>query len=211
MLDKGNWQYEKLKRKFSKSWCSKKGNVPKISHVVEIINPQLQQRLDQYVAKLSWPYNGVEQYYHGTQIKCDMLQYYEPCSQSNCGVCGISKQGFDPQRINHSSWQRFGKGFYFAPNSSKSYDYPRATHDSTNNETSKYHSMLVCDIAPGAKYTLYKNEPSVSGPPSGYHSIYGSSQWLWGLWKSPDMNYDELVVFDTEAIRPSYILFLERS
>ena len=87
--------------------------MPKISHVVEIINPQLQQRLHQYVAKLSWPYNGVEQYYHGTQIKCDMLQYYEPCSQSNCGVCGISKQGFHPQRINRSSWQRFGKGFYF--------------------------------------------------------------------------------------------------
>jgi hypothetical protein len=202
-------QYEKLKNKFSKSWCSKKGNVPKISHVLEIVNPKLQQRLDNYVLKLSWPHNGVEQYYHGTQIKCDMLEYYEPCSKSNCGVCGISKKGFDPQRINSTSWQRFGKGFYFARNSSKSYDYPRATQDATDNVTNKYHCMLVCDIAPGCKYTLYKNEPSIRGPPKGYHSIYGSSQWLWGLWKSPDMNYDELVVFDIEAIRPHYILFLE--
>ena len=192
---------------FSKSWCSKKGNMPRISHVLEIVNPKLQRRSDNYVSKLSWPYNGVEQYYHGTQIKCDMLEYYEPCSKSNCGVCGISKRGFDPQRINSSSWQRFGKGFYFAPNSSKSYDYPRATHDATD----KYHCILVCDIAPGCKYTLYKNEPSIRGPPDRYHSIYGSSQWLWGLWKSPDMNYDELVVFDSEAIRPHYILFLENN
>ena len=144
----------------------------------------------------------------------------EPRSSATCwdtmspipnltGVCGISKRGFDPQWINSTSWQRFGKGFYFARNSSKSYDYPRATQDATDNVTNKYHCMLVCDIAPGCKYILYKNDPSIRGPPKGYHSIYGSSQWLWGLWKSPDMNYDELVVFDIEAIRPHYILFLE--
>ena len=205
-VDSTSEQYAKLKKKFSRAWCSKKGKLPKISHALEIINPKLQQRLDNYVSNLSWPYNGVEQYYHGTQIKCDMLEYYEPCSSSNCGVCGISKKGFDPERINSSSWQRFGKGFYFAPNSSKAYDYPRATHNSTNTD---HHCMLVCDIAPGRKYTLYKNEPSITGPPKGYHSIYGSAKWLWGLWKSPDMNYDELVVFDTDAVRPHYILFLE--
>ena len=204
ILNSTSDQYEKLKEKFSRAWCSKKGRLPKISRALEIVNPKLRHRFKRYVANLPWFYSSVEQYYHGTQIKCDMLEYYEPCSSSNCGVCGISKKGFDPERINSSSWQRFGKGFYFAPNSSKAYDYPRATHKTD----SIYHCMLVCDVAPGRKYTLYKKEPSIKGPPRGYHSIYGRSEWLWGLWKSPDMNYDELVVFDADAVRPRYILFL---
>ena len=176
-----------------------------IYHVLEIVNPRVQTRFENYISNLPRRYQSVKSYYHGTQIKCDMLEYYEPCCSSNCGVCGISKKGFDPQRINSRHWQRFGKGFYFAPNSSKAYDYPRATHTTD----STYHCMLVCDIAPGHKYTLYKNEPSITRPPKGYHSLYGKSEWLWGLWKSPDMNYDELVVFDAEAVRPRYILFLE--
>ena len=179
--------------------------MPKLSHVLEVVNPKLQQRLNDYTSKLPLFYKGVTQYYHGTQIKCDMLEYYEPCSQSDCGVCGISKQGFDPGRINRSSWQRFGKGFYFAPNSSKSYDYPGSTH---SREHSTYHCMLVCDVAPGRKYVLHENQPLITGTPEGYHSVYGKSHWMWGLKKSPEINYDELVVFDKEAIRPHYILFL---
>ena len=207
-LDRASTPFEKQKKEFSKTWCSKKGQLPKISHILEIVNPKLEHRLDKYVSNLSWPYNGVEQYYHGTQIKCEMLEYYEACSLSSCGVCGISREGFDPGRISNRSWQRFGKGFYFAFNSSKSYDYPRATHDSSSAGSSKYRCMLVCDIAPGCKHKLYRNDPSIERPPPGYNSVYGKSTWMW-IWKSPDLNYDELVVFDAEAIRPHYILFLE--
>ena len=206
-LNRASSEYNELASTFSKTWCSEKGRLPVIHHILKIVNPKLKQRFESYLATMPWPYDGVEKYYHGTQVKCNMLQYYEPCSNNSCGVCGISKEGFDPERISNRSWQRFGKGFYFAPNSSKSYDYPRATHSPANLGTN-YRCMLVCDIAPGRKYTVYKNDPLITGPPEGYHSIYGKSRWMW-FWKSPDLNYDELVVFNTAAIRPHYILFLE--
>ena len=210
-LDSASNEYRKLKSKFSSSWCSKKGQLPKIFYILQIVNPFLKSRFERYVKGLPWRYQIVEQYYHGTQLKCDMLEYYEPCTTGTCGVCGISKTGFDRKRINPNVWQRFGKGFYFAPNSSKSYDYPLSGRQNDSvSENCPYRCLLVCDIAVGCKYTLYRNDPTVKGPPSGYHSIYGKSCWMW-LWSSPDLNYDELVVFEASAIRPSYVLFCENT
>ena len=174
--------------------------------MLEIINPSIKCKFDKYVKSLPWLYQTVEQYYHGTQLKCDMLDFFEPCDSFSCGVCGISKKGFNPNRISSGTWQRFGSGFYFAPNSSKSYEYPLTGRNDHSN--GKHRWVLVCDIAPGCKYTLYNDTPSLECPPSGYHSVYGKSTWLW-LWKSPDINYDELVIVDTKAIRPRYLLFCE--
>ena len=212
-LDSHSKKYSALERNFSSSWCSKKGRLPKIIHIVEIVNPSLQLTFDKYVDSLPWLYQTVKEFYHGTELKCEILDYFEPCPNNNvCGVCGISKRGFDPNRISSSSWQRFGRGFYFAPSSSKSYEYPLSGRRGQINDNphSDYRCILVCDVAPGYKYTLYENNPSLKGPPSGYHSVYGKSKWLW-LWKSPDLNYDELVIFDHRAIRPHYVLFCENT
>ena len=208
-LEKSSREYKTLKSKFDKTWCPKKGRTPEIHHILKIVNPRLEKRLRNYVEGLPWGYRSVKQYYHGTQIRCDMLEYFEPCSNGSCAVCGISKTGFDPARINNRSWQRFGQGFYFAPNSSKAYDYPHATH-CLGGSTSEYRCMLVCEVAAGCKYNLFQDDPSIMGPPIGYHSVYGKSKWMW-VFRSPDLKYDELTVFDTEAIRPHYILFLEET
>lgn len=202
-------EYRNLTKAFTKNWSSEKGSVPRIHCVLEIVNPSIQNRLEKYAQTLPWLYRAIKQYYHGTQLKCNMLDYLELCTNANCSVCGIAKKGFDPKRISSNSWQRFGKGFYLAPNSSKSYEYPLAgRNQSTFQINQQYRCMLVCDVAPGCKYNLYENNPSLERPPSGYHSVYGKAKWLWFQY-SPHLNYDELVVFDTNAIRPHYILFCE--
>ena len=204
-LDAGSKVYRDLRKQFTKTWSKDKGRVPEIHSVLEIVNPSVQGRFDEYRNRLPRRYRSVEKYYHGTQLKCDLLEYLQPCSGTTCGVCGIA--GFDPKRISTEAWKRFGKGFYLAPNSSKSYDYPIAGSHQTG-PTLRYRCLIVCDVAPGCKYTLYKNDPSLQRPPSGYHSVYGKAKWLW-FKVSSDLNYDELVVFDAAAIRPRYILFCE--
>ena len=210
-VDSTSYKYAKLERKFSSSWSLEKGRVPEIYCILQIINPSAKKRFDKYKASLPWVDRYVEPHYHGTQLKCDVLQHYEPCTVSMCGVCGIAKMGFDPQKINTKVWQRFGKGFYFARNSSKAYEYPLACRQNDSvNESCRYRCVLVCDVAVGCKKSVYYDDPTRTGPPSGYHSIHGKSRWLW-FWKSPDLNYDELVVYDADAIKPCYILFCENT
>ena len=122
-LDRASEKYKELESQFSNSWYSQRGRVPKIRHILQIINPSARRRFDKYLASLPWFSRNIEQYYHGTELRCNKLQYNTLCSNSKCGACGIAKEGFDPQCINSSAWQRFGNGFYFAPNSSKAYDY----------------------------------------------------------------------------------------
>ena len=202
--------YGELQKHFSKTWCKDKGQQPNIISIFRIVNPSLEQKLNGYLSSIPWLYRKTERYYHGTQLHCDLSEYLQPCSNARCGICGITKKGFDPNRISSSYWQRFGKGFYFAPNSSKAYDYPVAGRAGNTPPvaTLPYRALLVCDVVPGRKYTLRTNVPSLQGPPPGYHSVYGRAKWLW-FKVSPHLNYDELVVFNAAAIRPSFILLCE--
>jgi len=121
-LDSCSQEYKNLSKKFSKDWASAKGPCPPILTIVKIINPMVSERFERCHGKFLL-YQGIEQHYHGTTLCCDLADYAELCDDPNCGACGITRIGFDPQKIDSVSWQRFGKGFYFAPNSSKSYDY----------------------------------------------------------------------------------------
>ena len=203
---KATKEYETLQREFVKTWCSKKGKLPEIHHVLRIVNPSLEQRCSRYVAGLPGGCNAVEQYYHGTQLKCDIIENFDPCTNAQCGACNIARKGFDPQRISSTAWQRFGRGFYFATNSSKAYEYPLKSR-APDSWKSPHRCLLVCDIAPGRKYILHENNPSLQGAPEGYDSVYGKTCPE----KRSALNYDELVVYKTESIRPHYILILENT
>ena len=170
---------------------------------MEVINPRLKERLKDYVANLPPGLNRVEEFYHGTSFKCRMPRS-DPCSDKECGACRISDEGFDPARIRSGAWQRFGKGFYFAVNSSKAYEYPLSLYRQTGQP--RHRCLLVCEVAPGRKYQLSRSAPSLAGPPPGCHSVFGTAS-------SPrsDLNYDEIAVYTTKAIRPRYILILENT
>ena len=112
-----------LSPKGSRKIAKEKSPCPSIIAIVKIVNRMVAERFNN--SKLPALYQGTEKHYHSTTLRCDLANYAELCDDPNCGACGIARRGFDPHRINLSAWQRFGNGFYFAPNvnSSKSYDY----------------------------------------------------------------------------------------
>ena len=202
-LRAGSRQYERIKGSFRDTWCREKGRLPKICLILEIVDPTLEGRLKAYIANLPPRYTHTEELYHGTSFKCSMPRD-DPCSHPACGACGISKKGFDPDRISSQAWQRFGKGFYFAVNSSKAYEYPLSLYRSAKQP--HYRCLLMCEIAPGRKHYVYQDEPFRKGPPRGCHSVQGKAN------SSPNgLNYEEIVVYKTEAVRPRYILILQNT
>ena len=202
-LRAGSRQYERVKSSFRETWCCEKGRLPRICQILEVVNPTLEERLKTYIGNLPPRYTHTEEFYHGTSFECTMPRN-DPCSDSACGACGISKKGFDPDRISSQAWQRFGKGFYFAVNSSKAYDYPISLY--RLKKQPRQRCLLVCEIAPGRKHYVYRDEPSLRGPPRDCHSVYGKAN------PSPNgLNYEEIVVYETEAVRPRYILILENT
>ena len=199
-------KFRDLCRRFQKDWAKEKGPCPSIIAIVRIVNPMVAERFNNYRSKLPAFYQGTEKRYHGTTLCCDLANYAELCDDPNCGACGIAMRGFDPQRINLSAWQRFGNGFYFAYNSSKSYDYATGNRfgATVRDKNTCYNAVLVCKIAPGRKYDIRYRDTQLPTPPPGYNSFHGRSK---GIFRKGELNYDELVVFDNEAICPRYIIF----
>ena len=195
--------YRNLCQNFQKDWAKGKGPCPSVIAIVEIVNPTLANRFESYHDRSVF-YQDIERHYHGTTLCCDLADYAELCDDPNCGACGIARRGFDPQKINLKAWQRFGNGFYFAPNSSKAYDYAAGNRfgATVRDKNTRYHSVLVCDIAPGRKYTIQGHDQPPHKLPSGYDSFYGK-----GIIGKGGLNYDELVIFDHKAIYPRYIIF----
>ena len=199
-LDSQSQEYMNLSDKFQKDWDMKKGRCPSVIAIVKIVNSTVSLRYKDYPFK----YYGTEQYYHGTTLCCDLANTANLCNDPNCGACGITRRGFVPSRIGSGRFQRFGKGFYFAPNSSKAYDYAKgnrfgASIIATRNTSCS--AIILCDIAPGRKYTTMVNSTNLVGPPEGYNSVYGK--------RGRDLNYDEIVVYDFQAICPQYIIFCQ--
>ena len=204
-LESNSQEYKNLCKKFRKDWARSKGVCPPVITIVKIINPMISERFERCRSKFLL-YQGIEQHYHGTTLCCDLADYAELCDNPNCGACGIIRKGFDPQRISSFSWQRFGQGFYFAPNSSKSYDYAVGNRFGANitDRNTRYNAVFLCDIAPGKKYGIRYRTQHLPTPPPGYDSFHGKRKGVMG---KGELNYDELVIFDYEAVRPRYIFF----
>ena len=185
--------------KFQKDWARNKGLCPFITAIVKIVNSTVSLRFEDYPFK----HYGIEQHYHGTTLCCDLANSANLCNDPNCGACGITRRGFDPLRISRGRFQRFGKGFYFAPNSSKAYDYAIGNRFGANRiitGNTRCSAIILCDIAPGRKFTTMFDSPNLVGPPEGYNSVHG---------KHGNLNYDEIVVYDSHAICPQYIIFCQ--
>lgn len=196
-LEPSSEEFKKVSRQFTDSWCKKKGSCPQVLSVLAVVNPAVEDALNAYRRTLPRRHSGTEMYFHGTSLDCTLDQYQTLCTGSKCGVCGISRRGFLLEQINGGRFQRFGQGFYLAPNSSKSHSYcskPRFVN---------YTAMLLCEVAPGKKHTLRRNTTSLQGPPHGCHSVYGKSKFLF---LKGDLNYDEIVIFNPAAICPRYVL-----
>ena len=136
-------------------------------------------------------------FFHGTKIKCHLLNTDECCSDPDCGICGISSDGFDTARIgsNIPHFKRFGHGIYLAPNSSKCHDYTQGE------QSYGVRAQMLCLVACGAKYELKFNNTSLAAAPQDHHCVYGRA--------GGSLNYDEIVVYDADAVLPQFIVAYE--
>lgn len=193
-------EFKKIKQKFEGGWCSKKGRCPTVQLILSVVNPTVEKAFYDYKDSLPPSYVHSEMYFHGTRLSCHIDEYQSPCSNVDCSICAIAKQGFHKTYIRRHRYQRFGQGFYLAPNSSKSSDYCSV---SGSGDTTNYTAMLLCEVAPGKKHFLRHSLTTLQGPPPGCHSVYGKSKFLFF---NGDLNYDEIVIFESRAICPRYVL-----
>jgi len=64
-------------------------------------------------------------------------------------------------------------------------------------------ALLLNNIVVGNGKKLTRNAPSLTEPPAGYDSVVAEAV------PGGSLNYDELVVYKNEAIRPSYLVMYE--
>ena len=188
---------------FMKEWVKVTKQCPKPpipTAVYAIQNPPLTKKFHVYGEQLRSDIrktSNSDLFFHGTKLNCDILTTSECCDDDDCGVCGISKNGFDPALVgkNIPRFQRFGKGIYLAPNSSKCHDYTQG------NPQYGFRAQLLCLVACGAKYELLNDNTALVSPPDKFHSVHGKA--------GGSLNYDEIVVYQAEAVLPQYIVVYE--
>ena len=179
--------------KFQKTWAPEKGKCPPVSFIFSITNGYHKTVWLTYKKNLED--QVVEELFHGTKLECDITRQSTLCSNKECGICGIANTGFDRRCIQKNiDFQRFGHGFYVAPNSSKCHDYTQGKHG--------FRAMVLLDVCPGNKYELKRDDETLTQPPPGYNSVYGKA----GL----SLNYDELVLYNPDGALPKYIIVYKR-
>jgi serine/threonine protein kinase len=114
-------------------------------------------------------------------------------------MASIVENGFQKKywKSSAGSWQRFGPGFYFALQASKSHDYPLPQMRALSQGQHR-RAMLLCKVAVGREFDTPTNMDKLTGPPPGFHSVHGLATGE----KGAHLNYDELVVYEEAAILP---------
>jgi len=141
--------------------------------------------------------------WHGTRRECSLG---DPgittfCHYSTCSLCSIIRTSFDLNLFGNRKsgkkcgWGRFGRGIYTSSTSSKSNDY------SQNTIQSPLKATLLNKVIVGRGCKMTQNNTSLTSPPPGYDSVLGE--------KGDTLNYDELVVYTNDAIRPSYLIMFD--
>eukprot|EP00731_Ephydatia_muelleri_P002207 Em0001g2207a len=196
VLEADSSECQVITSKFYNDWV--KGICPKVDFILNIFCPGvLTEMWEDRRASLAKKHSptAVEQHYHGTIISCDIITSEDLCQCSDCGICGICRNGFQKSRIGSNiTFKRFGHGFYLAPHSSKCHDYTQGIHT--------HRAMLLCDVLPGKKHVVQTNQTHLVAPPQGYDSVYGQP--------GSALNYPEIVIYDEASILPRYVIVYQK-
>ena len=153
--------------------------IGRVTEVKRVDNPELEQCYDAYTQRLAQQRPRL--LFHG----CD-----------EAVVDTIAQEGFrqDKQCSGAGQWQRFGRGYYFALQSSKSHDYPLRAMRRVRSDKGHKRSMLLCKVATGREWETDVNNPDRNGPPGGFDSVHGRV--------GRRLNFSEVVVYDEAAVLP---------
>lgn len=192
LVHQSSGEFQKVSRKFSDSWKKNNGGFI-LGSIFAVTNRTLERQFDDYRQRLTVTQS--EPYFHGTTLNCDIRSSQSLCSDPNCGICGISSAGMDNKCIGKNiDFQRFGRAFYLAPNSSKCHDYTEGANG--------YRAMLLCDVLPGRKCIRDHNNPRLTDAPQGFDSVCGQV--------GSKLNFPEVAVYKPEAVMPRYIIVYQK-
>ncbi|KAF9479970.1 ADP-ribosylation, partial [Pholiota conissans] len=133
--------------------------------------------------------------WHGTRRVCNLGDkgHTQFCAATNCSLCCIIRTSYDISLWGKKTgWGRFGKGIYTSSTSSKSNDY------SQNDCKSNLKAILLNKVVVGKGCKLLQDNTSLTAPPAGFDSVLAE--------RGGSLNYDELVVYSNDAIRPSFLV-----
>jgi hypothetical protein len=96
----------------------------------------------------------------------------------------------------------------------------RSNDYSHNDCKSSLKAILLNKVVVGKGCKLLQDNTSLTAPPAGYDSVsfFSRTRWLTShrlcvikvlAEKGGSLNYDELVVYDNDAIRPSFLVMYE--
>ena len=200
---------------FLDSWV--KGVKGKLLKIVPLpVSPARVTAYDRYCEALTQKSAAVNRslLFHGLGWSCDGLNSAAAaptlCTSTNCSVCSICANGMDASRIGTGKaslemskaavgFLRFGRGYYFAPNSSKAHDYACKYTRVINGVPMCV--QLVCEVAAGNPAILAANCTTLTAPPPGHDSVYGI--------RGRALNYPELVVYNPDAVLPVFAVIYE--
>ncbi|KAH9942778.1 hypothetical protein B0H21DRAFT_867805 [Amylocystis lapponica] len=89
--------------------------------------------------------------------------------------------------------EQIRKWYLRVPTSSKSNDY-----SANSNMNASLNALLLNKVVVGKGYKVTVDQPSLTAPPAGYDSILAET--------GVALNYDECVVYNNDAIRPSFLV-----
>ncbi|KAG9004307.1 hypothetical protein FRB94_006810 [Tulasnella sp. JGI-2019a] len=201
--------FDKITDQFHKSWRHS-SPLPEIQQIYKII--QSKDLMDRYYAYREFvedsgnfvlggmaPGNERRRW-HGTRRVCDLGD--DPtrtrlCDSNHCGTCGILRTSFKLVATRDNIRDRIGRGIHTSSTSSRAHDYSKTTAI----ESSRYLSMLLTTVVLGKAYKASTNGETLSAPP-GYHSV------LRGV--GNELNYDDIVVYNEDAIRPAWLIIYDK-
>ncbi|KAJ8592695.1 ADP-ribosylation [Rhizopogon salebrosus TDB-379] len=138
--------------------------------------------------------------WHGTTRECNLGDSGNCtlCSSHTCSLCCIIRTSYNLSLSGKNiSFGRFGRGIYTSSTSSKSDCY------SNTKPSSRLKGMLLNKVVVGKGYKMTQDDTSLTAPPFGYDSVLGE------VVNGGTLNYDELVCYTNNAIRPSYLVMYD--
>ncbi|KAJ7757697.1 hypothetical protein DFH07DRAFT_1060525 [Mycena maculata] len=204
----GHVTFKSVADQFKTSWRHTGKTCPPVRRVYKIISPQTSwANYKAYQTKIENSGHFVasgrsagneNRRWHGTRRQCNLGDKGQTqfCSSTTCSLCCIVRSSFDISLWGtKTGWGRFGKGIYTSSTSSKANDY------SHNDCTSSLKAILLNKVIVGRGCKLTQDNVSLTAPPAGYDSVLAE--------KGGSLNYDELVVYTNDAIRPSFLVMYE--
>ncbi|KAF8730638.1 hypothetical protein AX14_005327 [Amanita brunnescens Koide BX004] len=199
--------FKQLEQQFSDGWKHLDKERPPVQAIFKILfSEDNLEQYTQYRTKVAGTFffnfftqsNGNEQLlFHGTTRGCALGEDGNSvylCNLPDCLLCNVIRNSFDVEKCGlKNKFRRFGSGIYVTACSSKADDYSKNT-----SKKAAFRVLLVNRVVVGKPYKRLHNATNLTEPPSGYHSVFGEP--------GGDLNYEETVVYNNDAIRPAYLV-----